>query len=148
VRTIIVLLTCVFLTITGIATAQKIISSPQVTPQPPVALPPPPPNTKELSNPQEPNPSGDKQPSAVDERGTQNNPLIVKVFPSGDTNEEPEWAKKDREQATSNERLLNVGLIIVGCLQLLVFALQGFLLYLSIKEMRDARTIQTFKLTI
>jgi hypothetical protein len=76
---------------------------------------------------QQPNAPAPQQPPATDQRGTDQSPFIVKTLPTQSAQEDAEQAKKEREARASNDQEVikfNSRLVIIGCLQLVVFALQ------------------------
>jgi hypothetical protein len=84
----------------------------------------------------------------ADERGTEHFPIVVKVLPTPNTQEqataeakhEDEKAANDRRVATFTELLFyaTVALAVIAALQLFVFGWQGFQLRNTVKETREA----------
>jgi hypothetical protein len=72
----------------------------------------------------------------TDQRGTENAPLVVKINPTPETEEETAQDKKDREEKSANDRNLvffTKVLALVGALQLLVFGYQAYKLRATVR---------------
>jgi hypothetical protein len=87
----------------------------------------PSPTERKAGQPEQQQPKAPKQPATTDQRGTEQSPLIVKTLPTTKTQEEAEQARNEREEkATNDQEVIEFDrrLVIIGWLQLAVFALQ------------------------
>jgi hypothetical protein len=139
VRTIGVFVASVLLTLAGIASAQKVVSPPQVAPSP-VPLQPPSPSATELGNPPQPEATLPQHQPDSDDRGTEQSPLIVKVLPPVQADGSTQQHAQERDDKATIDWWLawfTGGLVLVGFLQLFVFGRQALRLRQSINLTRD-----------
>jgi hypothetical protein len=97
-------------------------------------------------NPSQQQQSRSAQPSEVDQRGTENSPIVVKVLPAPKTPEETaqERAARNDLSAANWWMVRLTGLIfIIGALQTLVFWIQATRLKKTIEKMDEIATGQT-----
>jgi hypothetical protein len=140
VRSIGAFIACVFLGLAGVASAQKVVSPPEIAP-PPMPLQPPSPSAGETRQPPENEPSTPQKPSATEQRGTENNPVIVKVLPAEKTTEERTQETADHdEKASADWWLIKLTGALVGVriLQLLAFIGQIIVFVVQTQRLRDS----------
>jgi hypothetical protein len=90
--------------------------------------------------PPENQPPHSAQPAPNDKRGTDENPITVKIIPSPKTESEAAQEKSDREEKNSADQWmvkLTGGLVAVGLAQLAVFVLQLVVFGLQAKRLRE-----------
>ncbi|MGC1860089.1 MAG: hypothetical protein WA733_02925 [Methylocystis sp.] len=95
-------------------------------------------DAKSLRPPQE-QPKATIQPSAAEQRGTDQTPFSVKIIPTPKTQAESEADQTERNQKFAlDSRLLDFTgwLVVVGALQFIAISVQAIFLWLSFKESR------------
>jgi hypothetical protein len=75
---------------------------------------PPSPSSGELSSPEKPNPSNQKKQPKSDQRGTEQSPIIVKIVPSPNAQEEAAQAKREKEEKAATDRRVEITTDIVA----------------------------------
>jgi hypothetical protein len=141
VRTIGVLVACVFLALAGIALAQKVVAPPQQVIPSPVPSQPPSPGATELGNHQKPKPGSDQEPSTAKERGTQDHPVIVKVLSAEKTDAERAQEQQDRlDKSSADWWLIRLtgALAFVGILQFAALIGQAIVFRVQAKALRES----------
>jgi hypothetical protein len=81
------------------------------------------------------------QPTATDQRGTEQSPAIIKIIPSPKSVEETEVDRREREEKNKSDWWLiklTAALAIVGALQLLVFGYQAIQLKRTVEATKQA----------
>jgi hypothetical protein len=87
----------------------------------------PSPTERKAGQPQQQQSQTPQQPAATDQLGTEQSPFIVKTLPPQSAPEDAEQARKEREAKAANDQEViefNRRLVIIGGLQLVIFALQ------------------------
>jgi hypothetical protein len=84
------------------------------------------------SSPPEPHTESAQQPSAIDQRGTEQSPLTVKVLPTPKTDEEAAQARDERDQKSSTDRWM---IFLTAAVATATF-LQVFALWVTIRTAR------------
>jgi hypothetical protein len=93
---------CVFLMVGAMASAQKIVSPPEIAPAP-ILSQPPAPSAREQSRAPQTEPNPEQQHSADDHRGTEQSPLIVKIQPTPKSSEEAAQAEREKENQAADK---------------------------------------------
>jgi hypothetical protein len=118
----------VFMLLGELAIAQKVIS-PAPNASAPAPLQPPSPGAGNPNSPTQAKPAGADKSAEPDQRGTQESPLIVKIFPTQQTEAETRQAEEEREnKSTPDWWMVRFTAILgfIGFLQLLAFGWQGW----------------------
>jgi hypothetical protein len=103
VRAVAALVAGAILAIVEIASAQKIVSPPEIAPAP-IPSQPPVPSAREQSGPPQTNANTEQQHSADDKRGTEQSPLFVKIQPAEKGSEEATQAEQEKQNQASDRR--------------------------------------------
>jgi hypothetical protein len=130
-----------FLALAGIASAQKAVSPPQQVIPSPVPSQPPSPSAGELGSHQAPKPGTGQQPSAAEERGTQDHPVIVKILPAEKTEVERAQEQQDRfDKSSADWWLIRLtgALAFVGILQFAALIGQAIVFRVQAKALRES----------
>jgi hypothetical protein len=117
-----------FILLCDLATAQKVISpAPNASAPTPLQIPSP--SAANPNDPAQAKPSGAEKSAEPDQRGTQESPLIVKIFPTPKTEAETRQTQEEREnKSTADWWMVRFTAILgfIGFLQLLAFGWQGW----------------------
>jgi hypothetical protein len=114
------LVACVFLTFMGIASAQKVVSPPQIAPSPAPSQPPSPSGGVSEGSKKQTAPENSPQSTDQDKRGTESSPLAIKLLNTGKSEPEAaQEAQRIKEQAARERWATNW---TIGLTAALVFA--------------------------
>jgi hypothetical protein len=94
---------------------------------------------EKLSQPQQTEPNAAQQRPAIDQRGTDQMPLTVKILPAQKTEPDTTAEREEHEEKAALDRrlvLFNGLLIVVGSLQFLAISVQAIFLWLAFKQSR------------
>jgi hypothetical protein len=137
-RSVAVLVAFLLLPIFALAQS-RLVSPPQVAPVP--SEPPSPSVPEGSARPPQEQRSGAQQPSAREQRGTEDNPLIVRTLLADKTTEERAQEKTDHDEKATADwwmRVLTGALVGVGLLQLLAFIGQIIVFVRQARSLRDS----------
>src|SRR5208337_1124166 len=104
----------------------------------------PSPSEGEPRQPQQTQNRGTQQPSAPDQRGTENSPIIVKVQPTPKTQAETDQEANDRLNKAAYDRntlILSLLLVIVAFLQFVAIGIQAVFLWRAFKAAKKSADI-------
>ena len=95
---------CVFLALAGVASAQKVVSPPEIAPPPLPSQPPSPGAGVSESGKKQTAPENSPQNTDQDKRGTENSPLTVKLLNTGKSDPEAAQEAQRIKEQTARER--------------------------------------------
>jgi hypothetical protein len=126
------------------AAAQRLVSPPQGTSPsvaPPAQLQPPFPSSREeIQSPQD-KPAASQRRTASEQRGTEDRPAVVKIFPTEKTDAERAQEENDRADKASADwwlRVLTGALVVVGVMQFLALIGQAIVFVMQARSLRES----------